>query len=45
LVIRDLPILESSWRSELGFQEFLRRGDIKAIADIDTRKLNVHLIA
>jgi carbamoyl-phosphate synthase small subunit len=39
LVIRDLPILESSWRSELGFQEFLRRGDIKAIADIDTRKL------
>jgi carbamoyl-phosphate synthase small subunit len=39
LVIRDLPILESNWRSELGFQEFLRRGDIKAIAGIDTRKL------
>jgi len=39
LVIRELPILESSWRSELGFQEFLRRGDIKAIAEIDTRKL------
>jgi carbamoyl-phosphate synthase small subunit len=39
LVIRDLPILESSWRSELGFQEFLRRGEIKAIAGIDTRKL------
>jgi carbamoyl-phosphate synthase small subunit len=39
LVIRDLPILESNWRSELGFQEFLRRGDIPAIAEIDTRKL------
>jgi carbamoyl-phosphate synthase small subunit len=39
LVIRDLPLLESSWRSDLGFQEFLRRGDLKAIADIDTRKL------
>ncbi|MGI9291534.1 MAG: glutamine-hydrolyzing carbamoyl-phosphate synthase small subunit [Gammaproteobacteria bacterium] len=39
LVIRDLPILESNWRSELGFQEFLRRGNIPAIADIDTRKL------
>ncbi len=39
LVIRDLPILESSWRSELGFQEFLRRGNIPAIAGIDTRKL------
>lgn len=39
LVIRDLPILESNWRSELGFQEFLRRGGIPAIAEIDTRKL------
>jgi len=39
LVIRDLPLYESSWRSELGFQEFLRRGDIPAIAEIDTRKL------
>jgi carbamoyl-phosphate synthase small subunit len=39
LVIRDLPLYESNWRSEIGFQEFLRRGDIKAIAEIDTRKL------
>jgi len=39
LVIRDLPVLESSWRSELGFQDFLRRGGIPAIAEIDTRKL------
>jgi carbamoyl-phosphate synthase small subunit len=39
LVIRDLPILESNWRSELGFVEFLRRGNIPAIAEIDTRQL------
>jgi len=39
LVIRDLPLLESNWRSEMPFQEFLRRGDLKAIAGIDTRKL------
>jgi len=39
LVIRDLPLYESNWRSELSFQEFLRRGQLKAIAEIDTRKL------
>ena len=38
-MIRDLPILESSWRNEVSFQEFLQPGGIKAIADIDTRKL------
>lgn len=39
LVIRDLPLLESSWRNELSFPEFLRRGGITAIAEIDTRRL------
>jgi len=39
LVIRDLPVLESNWRSEVGFQDFLRQGGIAAIAEIDTRKL------
>ncbi len=39
LVIRDLPLLESSWRNELPFPEFLRRGNIPALAEIDTRKL------
>jgi carbamoyl-phosphate synthase small subunit len=39
LVIRDLPIASSSWRSELDFAEFLRRGNLVAIAEIDTRKL------
>ncbi|MCL4791557.1 MAG: glutamine-hydrolyzing carbamoyl-phosphate synthase small subunit [Gammaproteobacteria bacterium] len=39
LVIRDLPAVSSSWRAELPFPEFLRRGGIVAIAEIDTRKL------
>jgi len=39
LVIRDLPLESSSWRSELDFAEFLRRGNLVAIAEIDTRKL------
>ncbi len=39
LVIRDLPLMESSWRNELPFPEFLKRGGIPAIAEIDTRKL------
>jgi carbamoyl-phosphate synthase small subunit len=39
LIIRDASIVNSSWRSERGFQEFLRQGKTVAIADIDTRKL------
>ena len=39
LVIRDLPLLESSWRSSLTLPEYLQRGRVVAIAGIDTRKL------
>jgi carbamoyl-phosphate synthase small subunit len=39
LVIRDLPLLESNWRSNLGLREYLERGRVVAIAGIDTRKL------
>jgi carbamoyl-phosphate synthase small subunit len=39
LVIRDLPLLESNWRSSVSLKEFLERGRIVAIAGIDTRKL------
>jgi carbamoyl-phosphate synthase small subunit len=39
LVIRDLPLLESSWRSNLSLPAYLERGRIVAIAGIDTRKL------
>jgi carbamoyl-phosphate synthase small subunit len=39
LVIRDLPLLASSWRSQQPLPEFLRNSRTVAIADIDTRKL------
>jgi carbamoyl-phosphate synthase small subunit len=39
LVIRDLPLLQSSWRNELNLDKFLKRANTVAIADIDTRRL------
>jgi len=39
LVIRDLPLLASSWRIEKTLPEYLREHQVVAIADIDTRKL------
>ncbi len=39
LVIRDLPVRASSWRMTDTLEEFLRRGKVVAIADIDTRRL------
>jgi carbamoyl-phosphate synthase small subunit len=39
LVIRDLPRLASSWRSQQDLATYLRNGNIVGIADIDTRKL------
>jgi carbamoyl-phosphate synthase small subunit len=39
LVIRDLPLRASSWRTVEPLSEFLTRGKIVAIAGIDTRRL------
>jgi carbamoyl-phosphate synthase small subunit len=39
LVIRDLPLLHSSWRATESLPEFLKRAGTVAIADIDTRQL------
>ena len=39
LVIRDLPLLSSSFRDELPLDEYLRTQNILGIADIDTRRL------
>ncbi len=39
LVIRDLPLLASSFRSEQSLDQYLRDRNIVAIADIDTRRL------
>ena len=39
LVIRDLPLTQSSWRSESSLEDYLVARNVVAIAGIDTRKL------
>ncbi len=39
LVIRDLPLLASSFRNEQALDDYLRANNILGIADIDTRRL------
>lgn len=39
LVIRDLPLLSSNFRENWSLADYLKRENIVAIADIDTRKL------
>ncbi len=43
LVIRDLPLLESSWRSEESLDAYLLKNKVVSIAGIDTRRLTRHL--
>jgi carbamoyl-phosphate synthase small subunit len=39
LIIRDLPLTVSSWRSEQTLSDYLTTNKVVGIADIDTRKL------
>lgn len=39
LVIRDLPLLASNFRSEQSLDSYLKKNNIVGIADIDTRRL------
>jgi carbamoyl-phosphate synthase small subunit len=39
LIIRDLSMITSNYRSDVELSDFLKRGNTVAIADIDTRKL------
>ena len=39
LIIRNLPLVNSNWRSEQSLSEYLTANGVVAIADIDTRKL------
>lgn len=39
LIIRDLPLIASNYRSEEGLSAYLQRNNVVGIADIDTRKL------
>ena len=37
LIIRDLPLTQSNWRSESSLEDYLRARNVVAIAGIDTR--------
>lgn len=39
LIIRDLPLTHSNWRSEQSLSDYLVANNVVAISDIDTRKL------
>ncbi|OZN25404.1 carbamoyl-phosphate synthase small subunit [Actinobacillus seminis] len=39
LIIRDLPLLHSNFRSNAGLSNYLKQHNVVAIADIDTRRL------
>ena len=43
LIIRDLPLMASNWRSQGSLQDYLQVRGVVAIADIDTRKLTRRL--
>jgi carbamoyl-phosphate synthase small subunit len=43
LIIRDLPLLASNWRSQGSLQNYLESRGVVAISDIDTRKLTRRL--
>jgi len=39
LIIRDLPLLHSNWRASMSLPDYLKKHNIVAIAEIDTRRL------
>lgn len=39
LIIRDLPLVASSWRKQESLSEYLKRNNVIGIAEIDTRRL------
>jgi carbamoyl-phosphate synthase small subunit len=43
LVIRDLPRLHSSWRSQADLTTYLKKNNVVGIAEIDTRRLTTLL--
>ncbi len=43
LIIRDLPFMESNWRSDMSLDQYLLTNGVVAISDIDTRELTRHL--
>ena len=43
LIIRDLPLTVSNWRSTMPLNQYLSKHNVVAISDIDTRALTRHL--
>lgn len=43
LVVRDVALLASSWRSEENLGRYLRKHDVVGIAGVDTRRLTLRL--
>jgi carbamoyl-phosphate synthase small subunit len=43
LIIRDLPLMVSNWRSNMPLDAYLKHNNIIAISNIDTRALTRHL--
>ena len=43
VVVRDLTVVPSNWRSTEGLESFLVRHDLPAITGVDTRRLTRHL--
>jgi len=43
VVVRDITVAPSSWRSVEGFEDFLVRHGVPALTGIDTRRLTRHL--
>lgn len=43
LVIRDLPLLASNFRSQQSLHEYMKSNNVVGITDIDTRRLTNHL--
>src|SRR5688500_697881 len=39
LVVRDLPRLHSSWRSQKSLSDYLLENNVVGLSDLDTRKL------
>lgn len=43
LVVRDYSILPSNWRNQMNLDDYLKKNNVVAISDIDTRALTNHL--
>jgi carbamoyl-phosphate synthase small subunit len=42
-IVREASRLDSNWRSEIGFEAYLRENGITGISDLDTRALTRHI--